>query len=79
MHNLGAMHRRIAADNPDDLIGSAEATELLNIDRSTLTRWTHAGRITPATSLPGRTGARLYRRGDVEQLADELAGIEVAS
>lgn len=59
--------------NADELIGSAQATELLNIDRSTLTRWTKAGRLKTAHELPGRTGARLYRRADVDQLVADLA------
>jgi predicted site-specific integrase-resolvase len=54
----------------NDLIGSAEACELLGgIDRSTLSRWVAFGKLTPAQQLPGRNGAFLFRRTDVEALA----------
>ena len=45
---------------PPDLIGSAEVCERLGIDRSTLSRWVAAGKITPALKLPGRRGAFLF-------------------
>lgn len=51
-----------------ELIGSAEACEILHIDRSTLTRWIRDGKIT-AHKLPGQTGAFILTRADVERLA----------
>jgi hypothetical protein len=62
-----------------DLIGSTEAAEILGVDGSTLSRWTdeklkpEARRLTVAFRLPGPTGAKLFRRSDVEALAAELA------
>lgn len=56
-----------------DLIGSAEAAELLGIDRGTLTRWVQAGRIDAYMELPGATGSRLFDRAVVQRLAAELA------
>jgi len=53
----------------DELIGSDEASVRLGIDRSTLTRWITAGKITPALQMPGPTGAFLFTRADVERLA----------
>jgi len=55
-----------------DLIGGSEAAQLLNVHRSTLGRWTQAGRITPVVQLPGRNGVVLYRRSDVEALDAEV-------
>lgn len=52
-----------------DTIGAAEAAALLHIDRSVLTRWVQAGRLTPVFKLPGKTGAYLFHRADVEALA----------
>jgi excisionase family DNA binding protein len=52
-----------------DLIGSAEACQILGIHGSTLGRWVKAGRITPVTQLPGTNGAMLFARADVERLA----------
>lgn len=58
----------------NDLIGSAEACELLGgIDRSTLSRWVAFGKLSPAQRLPGRNGAFLFLRSDVEALANDTA------
>ena len=58
-----------------DLIGGSEAAQLLGVHRSTLGRWTQAGRIDPVVQLPGRNGVVLYRRTDIEALAQfEAAG-----
>ncbi len=53
---------------PDDLIGSADACDLLSINRSTLSRWVSAGKLTPTHRLRGTTGAFLFKREDVEAL-----------
>lgn len=55
----------------ENLIGSAEACRILDVDRSTLTRWVAGGRITPAVKLPKRNGAYLFDRADIEALAAE--------
>jgi excisionase family DNA binding protein len=54
-----------------DLLRSLEAASLLGIDRATFNRWVAAGRIEPAVEFPGKTGARLFARADVEKLARE--------
>jgi excisionase family DNA binding protein len=54
-----------------NLIGTAEACELLSIHRSTLARWVTDGRVKPAIELRGATGARLFRRRDIEALRDQ--------
>jgi excisionase family DNA binding protein len=56
--------------NPDDLIGTSEAAELLDLDRSTFSRWVQVGRLHPVTKLPGVTGAFLFRRSDIEALRE---------
>lgn len=56
-----------------DLIGGTEAAQMLQVHRSTLTRWTQAGRINAAVQLPGRNGVVLYRRTDIAQLAQSEA------
>ena len=64
----------------DWLIGSKEAAEILGVDASTISRWAdeklkpEARRLTIALRLPGATGAKLFRRSEVEALAAELAG-----
>lgn len=55
---------------PLPLIGSAEACRILgDINRSTLTRWVADGELPAAGKLPGKNGAFLFDRGDVEALA----------
>ena len=51
-----------------DLLGSAEAAQLLGVHRATLTRWVTSGRITPAQKMPGDTGALLFERAEVERV-----------
>lgn len=58
---------------PETLLSSAEACELLNIDRSTLNRWVASGRIAPSQKLPGRTGAYLFTGSEVERARIEAA------
>lgn len=60
--------------NPDDLIPTVEAAQILGVERSTLTRWAESGKIQVAQQLPGATGARLFRRADIEAKRDQLAG-----
>lgn len=57
----------------DELIGAAKAAEILGVDRRTLSRWAREGRLDVPAQLDGRTGARLFRRADVERLRDALA------
>lgn len=62
------------SNTPPTYIGSADVCERLKIDRSTLSRWVAAGRLTPAMRLSsGPTGAFLFSAEDVEALAVERA------
>lgn len=51
----------------ETLITSAEACQVLNIDRSTLNRWIASGRVTPTLKLPGKTGAYLFAPDEIEK------------
>lgn len=53
----------------DELVSSREVCDLLNIDRSTLSRWVTAGKVTPAMRVGG-SSAFLFRLKDVESLRD---------
>lgn len=59
-----------------DFIGTRQAADILNVDRSVLTRLVQSGRLTRAHQLPGRNGAALYRRSDVEALAAEREAVQ---
>ena len=54
------------------MIGSLEASEMLGVDRATVTRWALDGRLA-YQRLPGETGAYLFDLAEVEKLRDELA------
>jgi len=53
------------------MIGTAEASEILRIDRSTVTRWYLDGKL-PGQKLPGQTGAYVFDLADVEKLRDKI-------
>lgn len=60
----------------DDLITTAEACEILGdaepLDRSTVSRWVQLGKLKYAKRFPGRNGAFLFHRSDVEALRDRM-------
>jgi predicted site-specific integrase-resolvase len=56
-----------------NLIDSAEACTILAIDRSTLSRWVAAGKLTPAMRAgTGPQSAFVFNRSDVEAFASTL-------
>ena len=57
----------------DDLIGSLEASTILDVNRATFTRWVVLGYVPIAAKAPGLRGARLFRREDVEAFAKQRA------
>lgn len=58
--------------NPDEILSTTAACEILGVDRSTLARWVQMGRVS-ATKLPGQTGSYVYRRDAIEALRDARA------
>ena len=59
----------IMMTTPTEWIGSAEACQILDVDRSTLVRMVKSGRLTAETKMPGASGAYVFARSDVEALA----------
>lgn len=57
----------------EPFVGAAEACQILEVHAATLGRWVKSGTITPAHKLPGKNGAYLFHRADVEKLATERA------
>ena len=51
-----------------ETITTAEAAEILGKSVATVNRLALLGRLKPERKLPGRTGAYLFRRKDVERL-----------
>lgn len=58
---------------PPDLIGSKDACLILDVDRTTLTRWVKDGRIPAAGKLPGKSGALVFDRADIVAAAERIA------
>lgn len=56
--------------NGDDLVPSITAAEIVGVHRQTFNKFVNLGRIRPAVTVPGVTGARLFRREDVEAFAE---------
>lgn len=54
---------------PSQLIGMAEAAEILGMERSTLTRRLLSGSIKALTKINGPRGAYIFDRADIEALA----------
>jgi excisionase family DNA binding protein len=52
-----------------DLIGADEAGDIAGASRATVKRAAIAGELPYALKMPGRTGAYLFHRADVEQWA----------
>lgn len=61
---------RHMAQDTVDLIGSAEVCRMLGIDRATLSRWVNHREpaLVPVMQLPGKNGAYLFHREDVDSL-----------
>ncbi len=57
-----------------DLVGSAEVCRIANIDKSTLSRHVAAGKIAPRVRLPGKNGAWLFDRSDVDRYVSTIRG-----
>lgn len=55
-----------------DLIGSAEAEVILDIDRATVVRWAASGRLKLIGRLSGPSGALLFDRAHVVAVAEEI-------
>lgn len=68
-----AMVSGMATHTDSELVGSSEVCRILTINPSTVGRWVESGRLKPAHKLPGKNGAYLFNRRDIEQLAAERA------
>jgi len=69
MHNDACMHSGTLTTSH---IGAPEAADILGIDKSTLTRWAQAGKIS-AIKAPGLRGPYLFDLAEVHRVAAERA------
>jgi hypothetical protein len=57
-----------------DEVTTREALEILNLSQpSTIAKYVKLGKLAPSRKLPGKTGAYLFHRADVEALVGEVA------
>lgn len=66
-------HMESHTDPPTEFIGSAEVARLLEINQVTVSRWVTSGDLIPAHKLPGKNGAYLFKREDVDRLIADRA------
>jgi hypothetical protein len=65
---------------PTDEIPTRDALDILGYTNpSTITRYVQSGKLTPSRKLPGKNGAYLFWRADVQRLADQQAAERAAS
>jgi predicted site-specific integrase-resolvase len=57
----------------DQMLSTKQVMQILNKDRSTVTRYGQDGKIRMVGRLPGDNGAILWDRASVEALAAEIA------
>ena len=59
---------------PTDEITTREAMTILGFTHaSTVIRYVYEGKLTPSRRLPGKTGAYMFWRADIERLAERRA------
>lgn len=59
-----------------DLLTTAQVADILGKSVPTVNRWAVEGVLTPVQKLPGRTGAYLFDRAEIERVA---AGTEATA
>ena len=69
---LGSRMSNLDHEDPD-LVTTAEAAQMLGVSVATVNRRADKGEIPVAAKAPGKRGARLFRREDVQALAKERA------
>ncbi|BBH17468.1 hypothetical protein Back2_17550 [Nocardioides baekrokdamisoli] len=56
------------ATSETEMVGTAEMTAALDVDRATVARWVQRGIAQPAGKLPGPNGAYFFDRSEIERL-----------
>jgi DNA-binding transcriptional MerR regulator len=59
--------------NVEQLLPTSEAASILQCDVRTIHRLVRRGQLTPTLKAPGLRGAYMFRRADVEALAQRAA------
>lgn len=60
---------KLEHDEGDKWVTTADAAAILEVHVRTVHRLTESGELNPAIKIPGKTGAYMYHRADVEALA----------
>jgi predicted DNA-binding transcriptional regulator AlpA len=68
------MQHNAAVPRPEPLLTTPEVMAILGYkNKSSIARLVYERKLKPQQKLPGRNGAYLFRRSDVEQLRDDRA------
>lgn len=63
------MPKKKRQEAPPELVSTAQAAAILNRHVRSVHRLIATGALVPAVKIPGKTGAYLFNRADVEALA----------
>lgn len=69
MHCAMVLH--MAMHSPTDLVGTAEICRTLEVNPATVSRWVKAKKLHPVHRLPGKNGALLFTRAEVDRFVSE--------
>lgn len=68
--HFGRYFVRMHKHEPDaEYLTTAQVAQMLGVRVSTISRRVARGELVPAVKVPGKTGAFLFRRSDIEQPA----------
>lgn len=69
---MSVVRAKLSVMETTELVGTREATAILNVTMASVRNLTHAGHLTPVGRV-GKRGVFIYRRDDVEALAQKRA------
>ncbi|MFC8038730.1 hypothetical protein ACFUOZ_05200 [Paenarthrobacter sp. NPDC057355] len=58
---------------PGQLIGAGTVSDILSIDRSTVSRWVASGKLVPLAQLDGARGAFVFDMNDLVKNAEDAS------
>lgn len=74
-----AMVSNMAMHSPTDLVGTAEICRSLEVNPATVSRWVKTKKIHPVHRLPGKNGAFLFTRAELDRFTSERAAAAEAA
>lgn len=69
---MSVVYAKLSAMETTELVGTREACLILDVTMASVRNLTHAGRLKPVGRI-GKRGTFIYRKSDVEALAEKRA------